>query len=106
MLTIEKLPQGLAIVRNHFQAGNLEQTKQLCRELVQADPNDADLLCRIGMTAHRCGHSNIAVDYLMRAIERGGRQRGRESFLSVSRRRQRLPSQYCSAQYCSALRLH
>ena len=59
-------------VRYH-QAGQLPQAEALYRQVLQLDPDNTDALHLLGVAAHQSGRSDIAVDYISKAIARNRR---------------------------------
>ncbi len=63
---MSKITQALA----HHQAGRLKQAEALYRQVLQGDPGHADALHLLGIIALQIGHSDRAVDYLSKAVDR------------------------------------
>ena len=61
---VEALTQAL----QHHQAGNLAQAEQIYRQVLQADPNNADALHLLGLLAHQHGQQQTALGYLRQAV--------------------------------------
>jgi tetratricopeptide (TPR) repeat protein len=57
---------GLAI--QHHQAGRLQAAEQIYRQILSAEPNQADALHLLGVIAHQVGKHGVAVEYIKRAI--------------------------------------
>jgi protein O-GlcNAc transferase len=62
-----------AAVRYH-QAGNLRQAEELYREVLRADPQNADAWHLLGVAAHHAGRNEDAVENIRRAIDLDGAQ--------------------------------
>jgi predicted O-linked N-acetylglucosamine transferase (SPINDLY family) len=60
---------ALAMAIRHRQAGRLAAAEQICRRILQAEPDHADALHLLGLLAHQLGRYAAAVDYLGRAAE-------------------------------------
>ncbi len=58
----------LAIAVEHHQAGRLTQAEPLYRRILQADPGCADAWHLLGLLLHQAGQSEVAVEYINRAI--------------------------------------
>ena len=71
------ISEALTIAVEHHQAGRLEQAEQIYRQILAAEPDQADALHLLGVIAHQSGRHAIAVDYIRRAI---GREGGRAIF--------------------------
>src|SRR5438093_1582027 len=56
-----------AAVRSH-RAGDLRQAEQLCRHVLQAEPQQADALHLLGVLAQQVGRSDLALTYLDQAL--------------------------------------
>jgi len=64
----EMLQAGLA----HHEAGRLQQAEQHYRQVLQAEPRNADALHLLGVLALQCGHAQVAVEYISAAIRIAG----------------------------------
>lgn len=62
------IPEALAIAIQHHQAGRLQAAEQIYRQILQAEPNQADALHLLGVMAHQMGRHQAAVEYIGRAI--------------------------------------
>jgi predicted O-linked N-acetylglucosamine transferase (SPINDLY family) len=62
------ISEALAIAIQHHQAGRLQAAEQIYRQILQADPNQADAIHLLGVMAHQAGQHAIAVQYIERAI--------------------------------------
>ena len=61
-------PQAFDMAWRHYQAGQLQQAAQLCRQIVQADAGHVDALHLLGLIAARSDRDDLAVDYLDAAL--------------------------------------
>ena len=52
----------------HYQAGQLPQAEQLCRQIVQADAGHVEAWHLLGLIAARTGRDDLAFDYLHAAV--------------------------------------
>jgi predicted O-linked N-acetylglucosamine transferase (SPINDLY family) len=66
------ISEALTIAIQHHQAGRLQAAEQIYRQILQAQPNQADALHFLGVIAHQTGNSEAAVQYLRRAIALSG----------------------------------
>ncbi len=64
----EMLQAGLA----HHEAGRLQQAEQHYRQVLGAEPRNADALHLLGVLALQCGHAQVAVEYISAAIRIAG----------------------------------
>ncbi len=62
-------PQLLFIVRQHLEAGRLQEADDLCRRLLAERPGDAAALHLAGILATRSGRPGPAESFLRRAVE-------------------------------------
>jgi predicted O-linked N-acetylglucosamine transferase (SPINDLY family) len=67
------ISQALAIALQHHQAGRLQAAERIYRQILHAEPNQADALHLLGLMAHQAGKHAVAVQYIRRAIEFSGR---------------------------------
>jgi len=65
-VTATALQLQLAI--NHHMAGRLEQAELAYQRLLRADPDNAEALCLFGVLVQQMGHSQLALDYMNRAL--------------------------------------
>jgi tetratricopeptide (TPR) repeat protein len=61
-------PRAIEIARAHHLAGRLPEAERICRQLLQADPEDADALNLLGVMAHQAGNNERAVELIEKAI--------------------------------------
>ena len=66
--TMATISQALAIAIQHHQAGRLQAAEQIYRQILEAEPNQADAMHLLGVIAHQVGRHEAAVDYIRRAI--------------------------------------
>jgi tetratricopeptide (TPR) repeat protein len=59
--------QAIQIALRHYEAGQLQQSEAICRQLLGLDPNQADALHLLGLIAHRVNHPDAGV-LIRRAI--------------------------------------
>jgi protein O-GlcNAc transferase len=49
------IPEALAIAIHHHQNGRLQAAEQIYRQILQAEPDEADALHLLGVLAHQVG---------------------------------------------------
>ncbi len=64
--------QTLALAIQHHQGGRLEAAEQIYRQVLRAEPNNAEALHLLGVVAHQRGKHDVAVETIGRAIELQG----------------------------------
>ena len=62
------ISEALAIAVQHHQAGRLHQAEQVYRQILQADPHQADALHLLGVLANQTGHHEAAIELIRQAI--------------------------------------
>src|SRR5579884_2560310 len=62
------IPQALALAVQYYQAGNLPQTEQICRAILQADPHQVEALHLLGVLAHQRGQLDQAESLISQAV--------------------------------------
>jgi predicted O-linked N-acetylglucosamine transferase (SPINDLY family) len=62
------ISEALALAIQHHRGGRLQAAEQIYRQILQADPNQADALHLLGLIAHQVGKHEVAVEYIERAI--------------------------------------
>ena len=67
------IPEALAMAIQHHQAGRLQAAEQIYRQILQAEPNQADAWHLLGVMASQIGKHEVAVQYIGRAIGLNGR---------------------------------
>ena len=60
--------------REHYQLGDSKKASQICRELLEADPNDYEALHLLGIILHKAGLNSQAADILKQALTISGQQ--------------------------------
>jgi protein O-GlcNAc transferase len=58
----------LATARTHHQAGDLAQAEQIYRQILAAEPKQADAWNLLGVLAHQLGRNDVALEYIGQAI--------------------------------------
>jgi tetratricopeptide (TPR) repeat protein len=67
-MTLATLHQTLDLAERNRQAGNLQESERLCREVLAREPHHADAMHLLGVLAYQTGRRDIAVDFIQRAI--------------------------------------
>ena len=62
------ISEAYALALKHYQAGQFQQAEQIFRQIVQADPGQADAFNRLGGIAYERGDYARAVEHFRRAI--------------------------------------
>jgi tetratricopeptide (TPR) repeat protein len=62
------ISEALAIAIQHHQAGRLQAAEQIYRQILQAEPTQADAIHLLGVIAYQVGKHELAVEYIGRAI--------------------------------------
>ncbi|MGO8753542.1 MAG: tetratricopeptide repeat protein [Thermoguttaceae bacterium] len=62
------LREALALAGAHYQAGRTGTAEEVCRQVLQVDPNQPDAWHLLGIIAHQSGQHALAVDCIRRAI--------------------------------------
>jgi tetratricopeptide (TPR) repeat protein len=52
--------QAMQIAIGHYEAGRLQPAEQICRQVLERDPNRADAFHLLGLIAHRVNHPDAA----------------------------------------------
>src|SRR5205823_14740802 len=60
--------EALTIAIQHHRSGRLQQAEQLYRQILQVEPNHADVLHLLGVIAHQVGKYDVAAEYIGRAV--------------------------------------
>jgi protein O-GlcNAc transferase len=60
--------QAYELAGRYHQAGRLAEAEQIYRQILQAQPDHADTLHRMGMLAHQSGQDDVALQLINRAI--------------------------------------
>ena len=66
------LAESLALAVQHHQAGRLAQAEQLYRQILAANPNQAQAWHLLGVVAQQVGQPEVAIQHIERAIELRG----------------------------------
>jgi tetratricopeptide (TPR) repeat protein len=69
--------QALADAVQHFEAGRLVESEAVCRQILRADPGDADALHLLGVIATNAQQYDVAIAFIRKAI---ALEDGRASF--------------------------
>jgi protein O-GlcNAc transferase len=69
MTTISEV---LAIALQHHKSGQLEPAEQIYRQILQVEPNHADVIHLLGLVAYQVGKHEIAAESIERAIQLNG----------------------------------
>jgi tetratricopeptide (TPR) repeat protein len=67
------ISEALAIAIQHHQGGRLQAAEQIYRQILQAEPNQADAIHLLGVIAHQMGEHEVAIGCIQRAIGLDGR---------------------------------
>jgi predicted O-linked N-acetylglucosamine transferase (SPINDLY family) len=62
------IAEALALAVRHHQAGHLQQAEDLYRQVLQADPQNADAWHLLGVALHHAGRNAEAVEHIRRAL--------------------------------------
>ena len=62
----------LSTALEHYQAGHLHQTEATCRQILEVQGNSADALYLLGRMAFQQGETDLAVEYISKAISVDG----------------------------------
>lgn len=63
------VPEALKVALQHFQAGRLSQAEQLYRQILQQQPEQPEVLQRLGDIAQKTGQTDAAIAYHTKASE-------------------------------------
>ena len=66
------IADALTIAIEHHQAGRLQSAELVYRQILQADPNQADAIHLLGVIAHQVGRHEIAIEYISRSLQIDG----------------------------------
>lgn len=58
---------ALDVALDRFNAGNLAEAEQICRQILAVEPDNADALHLLGLLAHQSGRNDIALELVLRA---------------------------------------
>jgi tetratricopeptide (TPR) repeat protein len=62
------LAQAMAMASKHQAEGNLQQSEQLLRQILQKHPEHADALHLLGIIAHQSGKTDMAINLIKKAV--------------------------------------
>ncbi|MDD3884806.1 MAG: sulfotransferase [Gallionella sp.] len=62
------IEQAMLLATQHQAEGNLQQAEQLLRQILQVQPGHAFALHLLGIIAHQCGKSELALELIGKAI--------------------------------------
>jgi tetratricopeptide (TPR) repeat protein len=60
-------PAAIALAREHYCGGRLQESEATCRQVLEHEPAHADALHLLGVLAHRVGRNDAAIDLISRA---------------------------------------
>src|SRR5262249_12449398 len=63
------IPQALATAVHLHRTSDLNGAEEVCRQILLADPRQANTLNLLGLIAYQRGQPDIAINYMTRAIE-------------------------------------
>ncbi len=66
--TMATIAEAFAVAIQHHQAGRLLAAEQIYRQILQAEPDNADALHMLGIVNAQAGNHRMAVEYLHRAL--------------------------------------
>jgi predicted O-linked N-acetylglucosamine transferase (SPINDLY family) len=66
--SMPNLQEALTLAVAHFQAGRMGTAEEVCRQVLQVDPNQPDAWHLLGIIAHQSGQHALAVECILRAI--------------------------------------
>lgn len=62
------IQQALELALQHHQSGRLEEAEEIYRQILAAEPSNADALHLLGVIAHQVGQNDAALDLIRQAI--------------------------------------
>ena len=60
--------EAFALAVQHHQAGQFQAVQQICDQILASQPDHADAMHLLGVTASQSGNRELAVSYIQRAI--------------------------------------
>jgi len=60
--------EAVTMALHHHQAGDLQRAEAIYRQILQADPRQAEALHYLGVIAHQVGRHDIAVEYMKQSL--------------------------------------
>jgi predicted O-linked N-acetylglucosamine transferase (SPINDLY family) len=72
--TINPNATSLQQAITHHQAGRFQQAERIYRQIIKAEPENADAYHLLGVVAHQTGRCDIAVQLISKAIEKDSNQ--------------------------------
>lgn len=66
--TMASIAEAMAFALRQHQAGNLQQAERIYRDILQIEPQHADALHFLGISAYQGGRSDLAVGYLEQSL--------------------------------------
>jgi len=60
---------ALDLAIQYYQSGDLQQAENICRKILEMNPNDADALHCLGIIYSQSGKRDHAIDYIKRALQ-------------------------------------
>jgi predicted O-linked N-acetylglucosamine transferase (SPINDLY family) len=93
------ISEALSIAIQHHQAGRLQAAEQIYRQILQADPRQADAMHLLGVIASQVGQYAVAVEYIGRAIALNGNEASfHQNLAAAYQALQRIPEAIASAR--------
>ncbi|RKZ50632.1 MAG: hypothetical protein DRR00_14625 [Candidatus Parabeggiatoa sp. nov. 3] len=62
------LPQAVQMALQSYNAGHLQQAESICRQILQAEPNNSEMLHLLGVIAIRVENYEVALELISKAI--------------------------------------
>ncbi|MBM4135623.1 MAG: tetratricopeptide repeat protein [Nitrospira sp.] len=63
------IKETIQLALQYYQAGNLQQTEYLCKEILKAQPHNADILHLLGVIYYQCKNYDFALKYITEAVQ-------------------------------------
>jgi protein O-GlcNAc transferase len=67
-IAVASIAEVFSLAWRHYQAGNVAEAEQYCRQVVQVDPGHADAHQLLGALAYQRGHYDLAVSSFRQAL--------------------------------------